>query len=356
MSEFLIKNVNFNGANLMAAQDKNEVVWVGIRWVCLGIGLTTGQMQRQITNIRKDQFMLEGVADLQLPTQGGEQKVMCIKLDYLPLWLASIPITPTMKLETPDTVKNLMEYKLKAKDVLATAFFGTRNLVPLETKESLHTVQLQFPNYTEQFNSLNNSIENLTLMVTKLLEGNPLPAEEKKEEKVIRRESKESYIDWKERMLSLADKLIQGTNNYKERKNVLVELYSYMRKNYGIVWEQEDRDYQRTYGSKASKLYLVYSNDVYRSIFETVLTDKVNNEICISLKDIIQPLIVKEKDSSPHGVSVYRRVYKQMAEKHGVDWASLIKENPKSTKKILVQTNKGLQDQFRLSVGELVRG
>lgn len=59
-----------------------------------------------------------------LPTKGGNQKSLCIELDYLPLWLAKISITPTMKREHPNIADKLIEYQLKAKDVLAKAFLG----------------------------------------------------------------------------------------------------------------------------------------------------------------------------------------------------------------------------------------
>ena len=59
-----------------------------------------------------------------LPTKGGNQKSLCIELEYLPLWLAKISITPTMKREHPEITEKLIHYQLKAKDVLAKAFLG----------------------------------------------------------------------------------------------------------------------------------------------------------------------------------------------------------------------------------------
>lgn len=57
-----------------------------------------------------------------LPTNGGMQEVLCIELDFLPLWLAKISITPKMQKENTWTVRRLVEFQLKAKDVLAAAF------------------------------------------------------------------------------------------------------------------------------------------------------------------------------------------------------------------------------------------
>lgn len=57
-----------------------------------------------------------------LPTKGGTQRTLCLKLDYVPLWLAKISITPTMEAETPELAATLEQYQLRAKDVLAEAF------------------------------------------------------------------------------------------------------------------------------------------------------------------------------------------------------------------------------------------
>lgn len=122
MNELEVKRVPFMGTDLMAARDKDGAIWAGVRWMCDGIGLSKGQMQRQITNIGADAVLSKGAANLQLPTAGGKQSVLCLKLDFVPLWLAKINITPAMQAETPELAERLEAYQLKAKDVLAAAF------------------------------------------------------------------------------------------------------------------------------------------------------------------------------------------------------------------------------------------
>lgn len=120
--KLMVKEINFYGDTLKAAKDKDGIVWVGIKWLCDGMGLSEGQRQRQTTNIQSDIVLSKGVANLQLPTNGGSQEVLCLQLDYLPLWLAKIAITPTMKQNNPELVEKLVKYQLKAKDALAAAF------------------------------------------------------------------------------------------------------------------------------------------------------------------------------------------------------------------------------------------
>lgn len=118
------RHVNFDGADLLAMQDSSGEIFVGVRSVCLGIGLSTGQTQRQITNIQGNFILSEGVANLQHLTAGSLQRVLCIHLDYIPLWLAKISITPKMWLEAPELAERLLRFQLKAKDVLAAAFLS----------------------------------------------------------------------------------------------------------------------------------------------------------------------------------------------------------------------------------------
>ena len=115
----------FNGKILLTVKLKsNNKIYVGIKEICNSIGLSIGQTQRQITNIGKDEVLKQGIANLQLPTNGGKQVSLCIELNFLPLWLAKISITPKMKNESKELVDNLIVYQLKAKDVLAQAFLG----------------------------------------------------------------------------------------------------------------------------------------------------------------------------------------------------------------------------------------
>ena len=122
MNELEVKKVPFMGTELMAARDNDGQIWAGIRWMCDGIGFSEGQRKRQIANIQEDTVLSKGGSNLILPTKGGTQRTLCLKLDYVPLWLAKIAITPRMERETPELAARLEQYQLKAKDLLAAAF------------------------------------------------------------------------------------------------------------------------------------------------------------------------------------------------------------------------------------------
>ena len=123
-SQLSVRTVPFMGDELMAAKDeKSGKIYAGIRWICDGIGLSEGQAKSERLRIQNDIVLKRGGRNIVLPTKGGNQSVQCIDNDFVPLWLAKITITPTMKKEQPEVADKLVQYQLKAQKVLADAFF-----------------------------------------------------------------------------------------------------------------------------------------------------------------------------------------------------------------------------------------
>lgn len=150
-----VKNIQFNGTVLKALQDNNNVIWVGVSWICNGIGFSKSQKDTQIQKIQNDSLLKEGCLKFQAGVFDANNETLALQLDYLPAWLFRINITPKMEEETPELAKNLKMYQLKAKNVLAEAFLSKeRPAVPEQ-----QTVQLQVPFYDRQFQELNNKID-----------------------------------------------------------------------------------------------------------------------------------------------------------------------------------------------------
>jgi phage antirepressor YoqD-like protein len=97
-------------------------IYVGVSFICNGIGLTENQRDRQVKNIQQDIVLQNAIKCLPVKYDGQIRNVICIELDYLPLWLAKISITPTMRDNNPSVVKKLINYQLKAKDILSQEF------------------------------------------------------------------------------------------------------------------------------------------------------------------------------------------------------------------------------------------
>ena len=147
-SELIVKDVEFHGDMLRAAQDPDGKVWVGVRWMCQGIGFGEDKIDNERKKIQKDVVISQGVKFHSLGSGNSNTKVLCLDLDYVPLWLAKIAITPTMQRENPVLVNKLIDYQLKAKDVLAAAFLGdkktTEEIVSVYKPQG-NMIQLQFP-------------------------------------------------------------------------------------------------------------------------------------------------------------------------------------------------------------------
>ncbi len=104
--------------------------------------------------------------------------------------------------------------------------------------------------------------------------------------------------------------LISKDCPYKKRSEVLHYIYNYMRKNYGIVWEQDIKEYKEQFeiDYKPKTIDIVYNDKTYKSIFEAILFDlienswgiiKIDGEIKLEDKnknEVINLLLSKEND------------------------------------------------------------
>ena len=57
MTGLAVKDVQFNGSTLRAAQDAENIICVGVRWLCEGLGLSKGQMQNERKKIQTDEVV-----------------------------------------------------------------------------------------------------------------------------------------------------------------------------------------------------------------------------------------------------------------------------------------------------------
>lgn len=139
----VVKPVEFLGDVLMAAQDADGNIWAGVSWICNGIGLNKNEKDRQVKNIQAETVLKRGCVKFDAGVFDPNNATLAVRLDFVPLWLAKISITPTMQAENPNVADKLVQYQLKAKDVLAAAFLPTEAQRPLSQAE-LILQQAQF--------------------------------------------------------------------------------------------------------------------------------------------------------------------------------------------------------------------
>ncbi len=161
MNDMIVKNVDVLGDEIMAARDSDGNVWAGVKWFCQGLGFSRGQINRQVKKIQEDSALSKGASNLVLPTNGGNQEVLCIKLDFVPLWLAKITITEKTRQNNPELSDKLLEYQLKAKDILAEAFAPNQSTLPMSTDDKIRLLAQGNVEIREELNSVRAEVEAL---------------------------------------------------------------------------------------------------------------------------------------------------------------------------------------------------
>ena len=326
-------------------------------------------------------YYLRGVKFYPLGEDRANSNVLCLDLDYVPLWLAKIAITPTMQKENPELVNKLIDYQLKAKDVLAAAFLGdkktTEDIIPVYKPQG-SMIQLQFPDiqmptipdYSNRFDEINNKIDKLYAEIgkfaTAMMNKNANPVKlnnatpvKKEDKKKALSPIEQEYYDWKKRTNEFVDKLSESSK-FTDRNSVLKYLYDYINKTYGIVWDQEKREYRRRHSniSKASTFDVIYEDEQLRSIFDCALADmaeKYKNTCKIDL--IMQPLIKKINDESANYTISYRKVYAMLRKTDpNINWVNLKKRYVSKhgsagySRKKVVDSNPELRAKFEKAV------
>ena len=369
MNGLAVKDVQFNGATLRAAQDAENIIWVGVVWVCQGVGLSEDRIKYERKKIQKDLVLVKGVKFYPLGNDRAQSDVLCLKLDFLPLWLAKISITPTMQRENPQLVSNLIEYQIKAKNVLAAAFLNKNALVPQSQVD-----------YSKQITNLQNTVEEMRQENQKMYKdmsalANIILDWKESFEKGMPIKSALPEINacssWKETMYQKMDRICANTTKFGKRNDVMKWIYKYMNRKYGVVWEQEEREYKERNHTfiTPSTIDIVLDKFMIKSIFESVLAD-LEYEYChiSNLKEeaykswtdqVIAPLVKKYNDHSNAGMATYRRVYKRMDEDNKIAWNNLAtryinEHGKKPSRKDLIETRPSLRKKFKNAVKKLM--
>lgn len=197
------------------------------------------------------------------------------------------------------------------------------------------------PDYSNRLDEINNKIDKLYAemgkFATAMINTNADPVKlnnttpvKKEGGKKILSSAEQEYYDWKRRTNEFVDKLSESSK-FTDRNSVLKYLYDYINKTYGIVWDQEKREYRRRHSniSKVSTFDVIYEDEQLRSIFDCTLADlydKHKNYCKDQTMLIIQPLAERYNDSSNGYMHTCRRVYAKMNELDpNINWKSLEK-------------------------------
>lgn len=173
------KEVEFLGESLLVVKDEtNNKIYTGVGYVCKGIGFSKGQKDRQLLNIQGDMVLNRGCLKFEAGVIDPNNEVLAIELDYLPIWLAKISITPKMKEQNPELVERLVEYQLKAKDVLAKAFIHKQQPRRLTPQEELRLHYRVIEEHAKEIESVREEVTEVREEFKDLKDNMPLFGEE----------------------------------------------------------------------------------------------------------------------------------------------------------------------------------
>lgn len=122
MDNLIVKPVDVLGSSIMAAKDTDGSIWVGINSFCQGLDMNKKQRDWQVEKIKEDKTLSRGSRLLPAGVFDDSHEMYALRLDFIPIWLAKITITKKMEQDHPELADKLLEYQLKAKDILSAAF------------------------------------------------------------------------------------------------------------------------------------------------------------------------------------------------------------------------------------------
>lgn len=131
MNELKVRNVDVLGDTIVAGQDEKGQIWAGVSFFCKALGMTNKQRDNQVAKVQADKTLCKGTLKFREGVFDPANEVVAIKVDFIPLWLAKIQITKKMEQDHPELADKLLEYQLKAKDILADAFLPKKETASL---------------------------------------------------------------------------------------------------------------------------------------------------------------------------------------------------------------------------------
>lgn len=122
MNDMIVKSVDLMGDTVMAAQDSEGNIWAGVSYFCNALGMNKKQKDWQTEKVQSDKILSRGAGKFGAGVFDPNNETIALRLDFVPLWLTKISVTKQMEKSHPELADKLLEYQLKAKDILAEAF------------------------------------------------------------------------------------------------------------------------------------------------------------------------------------------------------------------------------------------
>lgn len=182
--------------------------------------------------------------------------------------------------------------------------------------------------------------------------------------KIEEKKNPSDFDLWKKNISEQVNYIYDRNVKLLQSKEILHNIYKNMTNVYGIVWEQEFKEWRWEHVSKPTTLEIIYGNKQYKSIFDAKLEDQYyeyKDVEKLSVKDLIQPLLTINEDKSKGNCITLKRIYQHMEEEYNINWERMIKKyvkennNTPKLKSDLLYWNHGLIEAFRISINDLIQ-
>lgn len=127
MEDLTVKNVDVFGDTIIAAQDREGNIWAGVSYFCNALGMNKKQKDWQTEKVQSDKILSRGAGKFGAGVFDPNNETIALRIDFVPLWLTKISVTKQMEKSHPELAEKLLQYQLKAKDILADAFLPDRH-------------------------------------------------------------------------------------------------------------------------------------------------------------------------------------------------------------------------------------
>lgn len=178
-----VTNFNFYGDDIIALKDNaTGEIYTSINSVLRGIGFTDkNQIRKRRDKWINDIVISKGICVFNIPTSEGVskngtpmnmQEVHCISQHKLPLALAKINITPSIKKKQPELATRLELYQDKCADVLASVFIDHKTPDQVSMQQYIQPIVDSFNTFTK---TVNDTLQLMNNRILKLEESHIQP-------------------------------------------------------------------------------------------------------------------------------------------------------------------------------------
>lgn len=224
MSDLMVKPVDVLGDTIMAAKDEKDVIWVGINYFCQGLNMEKKQRDYQVEKVKADKTLKRGCRKFPAGVFDTANEVYALRLDFIPMWLAKITITKKMEENHPELADKLLEYQLKAKDILAEAFMPKKG-APQTIPEQIQLLAQGNVELNQRVDEVAKDVKSVKEEMRTIKDNLPiLPLEAYEIEKTVRRKGAET----------LGGKKSYAYNDRGLRQKLYNDLYANLKHNFDV--------------------------------------------------------------------------------------------------------------------------